>query len=76
MFACAKGFIDIIKIMLTNKNIDINMRDPRSGVNAIWLACLYGHGDVINLLAKANADIFSTNNRKINMMHLAVYKNY
>ena len=49
------------------------MKDPKSGVNAIWLACFYGNGEIMSLLAEAGADLFATNKKKINIMHLAVY---
>jgi ankyrin repeat protein len=52
----------------------VNVKDPNSGVNAFWLACLYGHGQIMRKLANSNADIYVTNSENINVLHLAVYK--
>ena len=62
--------------MLRNKTLDINVIDPQTGVNAFWLACLYGHGDIMKILAEAGADIYITNRRNINVLHLAILKNH
>ena len=42
MVAVAKGYVESIDLLLINKTIDINYKDNDSGVNAFWLACLYG----------------------------------
>ena len=62
--------------MLRNKTLDINVVDPQTGVNAFWLACLYGHGEIMRILAEAGADIYVTNTRKVNVLHLAILKNH
>ena len=62
--------------MLRNKSMDINVCDSNSGVNAFWLACLYGHGNIMRMLAEAGTDIYVTNHRKVNVLHLAILKNH
>ena len=44
MIAVAIGNIDVVKVLLMNRSIDINAQDSESGISAIWLACLYEHG--------------------------------
>ena len=66
----------MLTTLLQNKTVNINAIDPYSGVNSFWLACLYGHGKIMKILAEQGADIFITNRQKINVLHLAVYKNY
>ena len=44
MIAVSIGDIEVVKVLLMNKNIDVNAQDSNSGVNAIWLACLYEQG--------------------------------
>ena len=66
----------MLELMLRNKSMDINVCDNNSGVNAFWLACLYGHGNIMSMLAEAGADIYVTNHRKVNVLHLAILKNH
>ena len=76
MSAVAKGNLGLTQQLLKNKTIDINAKDPQSGVNSFWLACLYGHGTIMRELANNGADILVTNKRQINSLHLAIYKNH
>ena len=76
MFAVAKGDINMIKVLLLNKSLNINAIDHQSGVSSFWLACLYGYGEIMILLAEEGADIYVTNKSCINVMHLAIMKNY
>ena len=76
MLAVARGEIQMIELILKNKNIDINAKDEYSGISSIWLACLYGQGDIVSMLADAGADIFVSNRNKMDLLHLAVYNNH
>jgi ankyrin repeat protein len=62
--------------MLRNKTLDINVCDELTGVNSFWLACLWGHGDIMKILAEAGIEIYVSNNRNINVFHLAIIKNH
>lgn len=62
--------------MLRNKTLDINVIDEMTGVNAFWLACLYGHGEIMKILAEAGTDIYVTNQKGINVLHLSIIKNH
>ena len=42
MLAVVRGEINMIELILKNKNLDLNAKDEYSGITAIWLACLYG----------------------------------
>lgn len=66
----------MVEILLQNSSVDFNACDPVSGVNSIWLACLYGHGKIMNLLVKKGGDIYSKNRFNVNVLHLAVLKNH
>ena len=41
LIAAAKGFDDLINLMMQNGRLDINKRD-KYGVNAFWIAAFYG----------------------------------
>ena len=73
LLAVAKGSIEIIKLMLLNKDLDLNIRDSYSGANAFWLACYYGRGSIMKELANAGIDIYNTNNEKVDVLHLSIY---
>ena len=76
MTASTKGNLKMLDLMLRNKSLDIDVSDSNSGVNAFWLACLYGHGNIMNILAEAGTEIYNTNHRKVNVLHLAILKNH
>ena len=73
--AAARGDETMIRLILKNKSIDINVRDSH-GINAIWLACLYGHGEVMHILAEEGIEVLVTNREGINLLHLAASQNY
>jgi ankyrin repeat protein len=76
MIAVAKGHTEIVKELLKNTSLNINVSDPGSGIYPFWLACFYGHGHIMKLLAeKTDTDILVKNNEDINVLHLAIYKN-
>lgn len=41
LIAAAKGFEDMINLILQNGQVDVNKRD-KYGVNAFWIAAFYG----------------------------------
>ena len=46
------------------------------GVNSFWIACKFGHGGVMKVLAENGADIFCTDEKGNNVLHLAAISNY
>ena len=73
--AAAKGCLRMMKLILLNKTVNINVKDE-TGVNAFWLACKYGHGQLMKYLAEQGIDVLVTNEQSVNALHLAVSKNY
>lgn len=69
--AAAKGSQEMMKLVLSNKTIDIQVKNEH-GVNGFWIACMFGHGEVMSLLADAGIDIMCVNNLGVNVLHLAV----
>lgn len=61
--------------MLENQFIEINKED-NMGINSFWIACFYGHGNVMKVLAEKGIDIFCTNQKGLNVLHLASKLNY
>jgi len=47
-----------VRLMLENKMIELNKKDE-DGLNAFWVACRYGHGDVMRVLAEKDIDIMN-----------------
>lgn len=47
-----------MRLMLENKMIELNKKDE-DGLNAFWVACRYGHGDVMRVLAEKDIDIMN-----------------
>jgi ankyrin repeat protein len=45
-----EGFDNIVEILLTSELVDVNMVD-KCGQTAFFMACLHGHGEVIQLLS-------------------------
>ena len=60
MSAAAKGSKEMIELCLMNKTIDIQVVN-NLGVNAFWVACMYGHGVAMRILAEAGIYLFCTN---------------
>lgn len=65
----------MLELVLLNKTVNIHVKNE-SGVNAFWIGCLYGHGQILKILADKGIDIFCVNQNRINCMHLAVTKNF
>ena len=75
MIAASKGSSEIMELLLLNKHLDIQVTNE-SGVNAFWIACFYGHGNIMKLLSSRNIDLMTVNDKGLNVMHLAVIKNH
>ena len=49
MLAVTIGDLDIIKMLLTCKEVDINQTDEQ-GINSVYIASYYGHVEVLEFL--------------------------
>jgi len=58
--AAAKGSIRFLKMLLRNDSLDLNIKDD-FGVNAFWIACFFGHGDIMSELATKDIDVLCSN---------------
>ena len=56
--------------MLENKKLDVNKKDE-NGLNSFWIAARYGNGEIIRVLAEAGIDIYNTDKRGNNALHLS-----
>lgn len=54
--AAAKGNEKFVRLMLENRMLDIQKKDAE-GLNAFWVACRYGHGKVMRVLAEAGINV-------------------
>ena len=70
-----KGAEEMMRLTLLNKTLDINITNE-AGVNAFWMACMYGHGQIMSMLAEAGINVMNCNKNKVNALHLAVKRNH
>jgi len=56
--------------MLENKMIDINKQDEH-GLNSFWIAAKHGHGDIMRVLAEHGIEIYNTDKKGNNALHLS-----
>jgi len=60
MLAAARGEPECIEILLKNMMINIDLCEEKTKVNAFWLACFFGRGECVRLLANSGIDILNT----------------
>lgn len=73
--AAIKGDYQMMKLLLMNLTINVDLTNEQ-GVTAFWIACMYGHGQVMQLLAEAGANVLVVNKRQVNVLHLAVSRDH
>ena len=56
--------------MLENKKLDINKKDE-NGLNSFWIAARYGNGEIMRVLAEHGIDIYNTDKRGNNALHIS-----
>jgi thiosulfate/3-mercaptopyruvate sulfurtransferase len=71
LVAASTGDERMIKMLLENKGLNLQIKD-RKGVNAFWIATMFGHGKAMKVLAEAGIDVLNKNMEGINSLHLAV----
>jgi len=56
--ACQNGHADVVKLLLTHKDIDVNIPLNTNGASPLYIACGMGHADVVQLLlAREDIDV-------------------
>lgn len=65
----------MMELILQNKYVDVQVI-THEGVNAFWIACFYGYGHIMKLLAEHNIRVFSCNEDKVTALHLAVIRDF
>jgi len=71
--AAAIGEADCLKVILENQQTKIDVVDNQTGTNAFWVACFYGRGECVGLLANAGVDIFNKHSEtSSNGLHVAI----
>ena len=75
--AVSKGNLEMVRLMLNNPTCDPDVIDEETGVTAYWLACYYGHLNIMRELNIYGVDIYTTHKATgTNVLHLAVEKRY
>lgn len=54
MLACTIGNIDIVKLILQNKNVDINLGD-KCNITPLYVATYYNNLEIVKLLINSGA---------------------
>ena len=63
--------------MLKNPTVDVNSQCDANGCNAFWLACYYGRGECMCLLANTGIDIMNCHGETVsNGLHVAVERGH
>lgn len=50
----------MVELLQMNKGLDINITD-KVGVNAFWVACIFGHDHIMKNLAENGIDVLCKN---------------
>jgi ankyrin repeat protein len=61
--------------LLRNIKLNINQRNYE-GLNSFWIACSQGFSKIMVLLAAKKIDLLNVSEHGMNVLHLAVNKNY
>ena len=77
MIAASLGLVDCLKVILKNRNLDIDAVEETSGINSFWLAAFYGRGTCMSMLAESHIDIFNKSRKtKMNALHVALQRKH
>jgi len=71
LIAAAKGFDEMVNLLVQNPKIDVNRTD-KFGVNAFWIAAFYGHVSTMQVLRHSEVDMYACNQNGSNALHMAV----
>ena len=65
----------MVAALTRNINLNINMTN-NEGLNALWIACSNGFSKIMVLLAAKKIDLMNKSEHGMNVLHLAVNKDY
>lgn len=74
MLACTIGNIDIVKLMMTNEGLDINLTD-QAGINAVFVAAYYGHFEIFKFLVQHGAEV-KPNAKATTVLHICAKRGF
>lgn len=73
-YACKSGYIDVVKFLVSKKNLKINIKG-NYGLSALHLACLHNRVDIIKaLLERKDININIGEERGLTPLHVAASK--
>ena len=76
-FAASLGNVEIVEIVASSKNINLNIVDEETGTNAFWLAVFYGRGEVASHLATKGIDILCKHKEtQSNALHISIERHH
>lgn len=77
MLAAVIGNAELLRELLKNPTVDVNAKCEQNGCNSFWLACYYGRGECMGLLASAGIDIMNVHNEtRSNGLHVALERGH
>lgn len=74
MLACTIGDLDIVKLLCTCKELDLNRKDD-VGINATYISAYYGHKDVFLFLVSKGAAV-CPNNKSTTVLHMTAKRGH
>ena len=77
VLAASKGNSNALKVLLENPGIDVESVDEKTGTNAFWIACFFGHQKCAHLLSEAGCNIFVVHKEtRSNALHIAIERKH
>jgi ankyrin repeat protein len=75
--AAAIGEAECLKLILENNQTQVDVVDNKTGTNAFWVACFYGRGECVSLLANAGVNLFNKHKEtNSNGLHVAIERKH
>ena len=77
IYSAALGDAPIMKIIIANRTLELNVVDEKTGCNAFWFASLYGRAECMTLLAEAGINILGKHkDTESNALHVAMERKH
>ncbi len=76
IYACIKGYYEIVSILLNYRYIDVNIKDTNDMVPILY-ACQYNYSNIVNILLDKNIDFNNTDRYDNNIISIVcIYNSY